>query len=344
MTTDIKISIIVPVYNVSEYIERCIKSIIAQTYANIECVIVDDCTPDDSITKIQRIINEYKGNIDFKIYHHKQNRGISAARNTGISHATGTYIFFLDSDDYITNNAMVTLKSFINKYGEVDIVQGNYTSIGHGDAYNSINKDFYNKKDGAKSCYLNNIICIFAWNKLIKKEFITNHNLYFKDGIINEDCLWHFYVSQYINSLCYSSSQTYCYLYRDNSITTNKSYNPINLYIIENISSFLLKKKENINIEFNHYVNYYSFGILLLKDIQKSDYIKLRTILNCLRRKTSNLTLKDKIIAFTFYLPFNLSVKYSKCLKQILIINSQIANKFNSVFTSKNNKISTQDE
>jgi len=336
MMTDIKISIIVPVYNVSEYIERCIKSVIAQTYTNIECVIVDDCTPDDSIIKTQKLLSEYKGDIDFRIYHHKQNKGLSAARNTGIKYATGTYIYFLDSDDYITTNAIDTLKSFIDKYGMVDIVQGNYTEIGHHEAYNTMTKHFYYKQDEAKICYLNNLICIPVWNKLIRKDFIIGNKIFFEEGLINEDNLWQFYISQYIKTLCYSSYKTYYYIYRDNSITTNKNYSPIptNIYILEVISSILKKRDDSINIEFNHYTNYYSFGFLLLKGFNKSDYIKIQTIFNHLRRQTSNLTLKDKIIAFTFYLPFNLSVKYSKCLKRILIINSQIANKIRSIFTS----------
>lgn len=338
--TDIKVSIIIPVYNVSEYIEKCIKSVIAQTYTNIECIIVDDCTPDESLIKIQELLSEYNGNIDFRIYHHQQNRGLSAARNTGINHATGTYIYFLDSDDYITDNAIEILKSFIDKYGEVDIVQGNYTEIGHNEAYNNITRHFYYKKDEAKICYLNNLICIPACNKLIRKNFITINKIFFKEGLINEDYLWQFYISQYIKTLCYSSYKTYYYVYRNNSITTSKNYNPIptHIYILEVISSILKKRKDIINIEFNYYTDYYSFGVLQLKKFNKSDYIKIQTIFNYLRQQTSNLTLKDQIIAFTFYLPFKLSVKYSKWLKRILIINSQIANKIRSIFTSTNKK------
>ena len=98
-----KITIVVPVYNVEPYIEDCLKSVAEQTYkGDIECIIVDDCTPDGSCAIIEHFINEYNGSIDFKLLHHTKNRGLSAARNTGIGAATGEYIYFLDSDDEIT--------------------------------------------------------------------------------------------------------------------------------------------------------------------------------------------------------------------------------------------------
>ena len=87
-----KVSIIIPVFNVSEYIERCIKSVMNQTYSDIECLIVDDATLDDSIEKCERLIVEYKGPIKFSILHHQKNRGLSAARNTGTARQIGNPI------------------------------------------------------------------------------------------------------------------------------------------------------------------------------------------------------------------------------------------------------------
>ena len=84
-----KVSIIVPIYNVSEYIERCIKSVMAQTYTDIECILVDDCTPDNSVAICEHMVAEYHGPITFKILHHEHNRGLSAARNTGLKSSEG---------------------------------------------------------------------------------------------------------------------------------------------------------------------------------------------------------------------------------------------------------------
>ena len=102
----IKVSIIVPVYNVEDYIERCMLSIIDQTYPNIECIIVDDCTPDNSITIIQSLLQQYNGTISFKILKHTTNKGLSESRNTGTEKATGDYIYYLDSDDELTPNCI----------------------------------------------------------------------------------------------------------------------------------------------------------------------------------------------------------------------------------------------
>ena len=98
-----KVSIIIPVYNVSAYIERCVKSVMKQTYSgDIECILVNDATPDDSIDIAKRLIADYNGPIQFRILNHEHNKGFSATRNTGIDAATGDYLYFFDSDDEIT--------------------------------------------------------------------------------------------------------------------------------------------------------------------------------------------------------------------------------------------------
>ena len=89
------ISIIVPVYNVEPYVEECIHSVMRQTYTGpMECIVVDDCGTDNSMAVVEGLIANYKGPISFKVLHHKHNRGLSAARNTGMDAATGDYYFF----------------------------------------------------------------------------------------------------------------------------------------------------------------------------------------------------------------------------------------------------------
>ena len=89
------ISIIIPIYNVEPYVEKCIKSVISQTYnGTIECIMVDDCSSDNSMAIVDKVITDYDGPILFKIIHHDRNRGLSAARNSGIEVATSDYLFF----------------------------------------------------------------------------------------------------------------------------------------------------------------------------------------------------------------------------------------------------------
>ena len=120
-----KVSIIIPVYNVAPYIKRCLDSIVAQTFQNIECILVDDCGTDNSKEIVQQYIDNYQGYIQFKIIHHEKNLGLSGARNTGIRIATGEWLYFLDSDDAVTPNCISSLLALKDKYPDVDFVQGN---------------------------------------------------------------------------------------------------------------------------------------------------------------------------------------------------------------------------
>ena len=104
----INVSFIIPIYNVEQYVLRCFMSLLAQetAEANIECVVVDDCSPDNSMNIVNQIVSDYEGNIQFEVLTHDKNRGLSAARNTGLKHAAGDYIYFVDSDDYLMPNSL----------------------------------------------------------------------------------------------------------------------------------------------------------------------------------------------------------------------------------------------
>jgi len=109
------VSIIIPVYNVSEYIERCLNSVMMQNYKHIEIVIVNDCTPDNSIEKVKSFLDA-NTKYPVRLIHHDENLGLSAARNTGVKSASGEYVYFLDSDDEITPDCIYKLVNLIEKY------------------------------------------------------------------------------------------------------------------------------------------------------------------------------------------------------------------------------------
>ena len=121
-----RVSVIIPVYNVSDYVERCVRSVMDQTYRDIECVIVDDCSPDDSITKCERMIEAYEGPISFSIVRHEKNKGVSAARNTGLKASTGDYVAYMDSDDAITEDFIEKLARPIKRDSSIEMVIGNF--------------------------------------------------------------------------------------------------------------------------------------------------------------------------------------------------------------------------
>ena len=128
MSSEIKLSIILPVYNVEGYINQCLESILPQLDNNTELIIVDDCSPDRSIDICE---DATEGISNVCIKRRDKNGGLSAARNTGIEEAKGEYIWFVDSDDYIENNAVsVLLKSIEGP--KVDMVQFNHRRFGGG--------------------------------------------------------------------------------------------------------------------------------------------------------------------------------------------------------------------
>ena len=124
----VDVSIIVPVYKVEKYIRRCLESIIAQETEDIcmECILVDDCSPDESVAIARQMIAEYKGGMTFVILHHEQNRGLSAARNTGIDMAKGDFLFFVDSDDYLMPGAVAKLFNAVSPYPDCHLAMGQY--------------------------------------------------------------------------------------------------------------------------------------------------------------------------------------------------------------------------
>lgn len=224
----IKVTIIIPIFKVEKYIKRCIFSVIKQNYSNIECILIDDCTQDKSMIIVNNILSNYNGKITFKIIQHKYNQGLSAARNNGILNANGDYLYFLDSDDYITSDCISTLVEYANKYNGIDIVQGNIISTDRSTDFLNIIQysfpEYSNNHLWIKSNMLKKIP-MTAWNKLIRKDFILDNNLFFKPNIIHEDEHWRFFACKYICSIAFSNKPTYYYCRNDDSIMDKKNVN-----------------------------------------------------------------------------------------------------------------------
>lgn len=228
------VSIIIPVYNVAPYIKACLKSVMRQTYeGQMECIIVDDCGTDDSIAIAKRMTAAYQGGIKFQIFHHERNRGLSAARNTGMKASTGDYIYYLDSDDEITEDCIEKLMAVALHNPGIEMVQGNWRTDGRwmmDDGRGHTEKNPYTKEYPKKYLtsneevrawyYEKKVIPITAWNKLIKRSFLTDHHLIFKEGILYEDHLWSFYTLKFYRTVGFVSDITYIYKKRYGSITT----------------------------------------------------------------------------------------------------------------------------
>lgn len=221
----IKISIIVPMYQVEQYLAICLKSITDQTMTDgVECILVDDCGSDRSLFIAKDFIEHYQGNVLFRIVEREKNGGLSAARNSGIDVASGEYVYFLDSDDEITPNCLEIMWSLVEKYGKVNLVQGAFFED---EKYaNSISNikfpEFCTCQAEIKTFllqYLGDIVG--AQSRLINLSFLKEHHLYFEEGIIHEDNLWTFFLSKYVRTMAYCDVCTYYHRYNPNSITGN---------------------------------------------------------------------------------------------------------------------------
>ena len=222
----ITLSLIIPVYRVAPYVERCLKTVMSQTYDRFECILIDDASPDDSIARCERMIADYEGNIQFRILHHEQNRGLSAARNTGIDAATGDYILFIDSDDMITDDCVEKLMAPVLADRTVEMVYAAYMKFADNGQMYQPNIYMRERAEYKTQCEVRDFFFTpgrpfvnAAWNKLTSREFINRHGLRFKEDQLWEDTLWTFFEMKHLSHLVFIPAVTYFYFQRPDSIS-----------------------------------------------------------------------------------------------------------------------------
>lgn len=254
-----KISIIIPAYNCEKTIEKCINSILNQTYQNLEIIIIDDA----SIDNTSKILNKYKDNKNIKLITNKENKGIGFTRNTGIKNASGDYISFIDSDDYIEKNMYeVLIKNIENN----DMIIFNYNKIINShifdNEYNFKNRIVNFNKDPEILLNIN----LSPWNKLYKKELLKDNlfpeNLKYEDAIVVVKA---FLSSKNIKII---DEKLYNYVVRNNSETTSVDEK---VFDILKISDLIIKEAKN-KID-NNYLEAFMIRNLFRYTIQQKHQI-----------------------------------------------------------------------
>ena len=221
------ISIIIPVYKVEKYLEKCIQSLINQTYENLQIILVDDGSPDNC----GKICDEYAKK-DHRIeVIHKSNGGLSDARNKGLEIAKGEYIGFVDSDDYIEADMYEVLYNLLKQYN-ADVSICNFYTVSQGkiaikNAENGIKE--YNRIEILKEVLLDNNIQSYAWNKLYKKELFDE--IKYPVGKKYEDIGTTFYLLEKCNKVVVTGKSEYYYINRQDSIVNNVTESTITDYI-----------------------------------------------------------------------------------------------------------------
>jgi len=218
-----KVSIIIPIYNASKYLVRCLDSVVAQTFCELECILVDDCGKDDSVAIAEKYIQEYNGPICFHLLHHDSNKGAAAARNTGIKASTGDFLFFLDSDDTLVNKCIETLLSLFERYPDIDLAQGNALDHkGHISPY-GFPHDMPEYTSDREEIFRIQLCetTTAPWNRLVRREFILNNKLFFPEGYFTEDMYWCYFVTKHLQAASFCNDGLYVYYINEGSMMTS---------------------------------------------------------------------------------------------------------------------------
>ena len=343
---NIKVSVIIPVYNVEPYLKECLDSVINQTLKEIEIICVDDFSPDNS----HKILEEYaKKDNRIKIIKHKENQGLGPARNTGIKNSNGEYISFIDSDDYIKNDFIENLYNTAKKY-DSDITS-TLNIILFGENIEKNKKKIFRHTEGKSSVsieddkwYTDECMSVTVWNRIYKKDFLIKNDLFFmniKSGAEDEELYQRILLVNKKTS--YNHKAIYYYRKRNNSIMgtiskdLNNAINTIAL-MLNSIEFYKKQKAESIK-----YLYARTFNLVLIRfniTVYKEDFYKH------LYDFTNQITLEKEIageINYAQYQIIKLNKEYKNYIlyKKILDDISNYADNLNKDLNKKNKIINT---
>lgn len=302
-----KISVIVPVYNVEKYLNKCLESLVNQSYNDIEIIVINDGSTDNS----QEIIVEYAQKYPEKIkYFEKQNGGLSDARNFGLKKASGDYICFVDSDDYLDKNLFKDLQEYINL--DNDMIK--YKMIKVDEKYREIEKiegPIFEPKSGEEAfniLYGTDIMLQPAWLYLYKRKFLEENNFDFPIGMYHEDFARTVLIMLKAKKIVSTNIYGYYYFQSSDSITRGNDKNKklkraMDMlkhydYMEEKIKDYEISKetKENVKI---YYTNNIILKIEELDEKSQKEYIneiKKRKMLKNIKARNMKQLLKKIIL------------------------------------------------
>ncbi len=304
--SEILISVIIPAYNVEEYIEKCIYSILDQTYKNIEVIVINDGSTDNT----GNLINNILGSNDRGIVIHKSNSGVSAARNSGIEVSSGEYLIFVDGDDFISPDLVEYMLHLVNSTkSDFCLSTSCFTMTGEKQTKKEFIKKIYS--EDATVLLLSPDVMVGCWNKIYKRELIVNNKIWFSTELFyGEGLSFITRVSQISKSIGVGNRKVYYYRRNnENSATTkfdiSKIYNgEKSLSKIKD--SLILKTSRIINMHDLH-LSIYSLGAIVklkqnkLDKKYKSDYKRWRSFI---RKKYLKLIFIQEITIYRKLLLF----------------------------------------
>ena len=242
----IDISIIVPSYNAEKYIDKCIKALINQTKKELEFIIINDGSTDST----EDIIKSYN---DKRIkYFKNKNQGISKTRNFGIDKAKGKYIMFVDSDDYVEENACeILFNNIVNTNSDVVVSDFYIVKGDEKEKFDISNFDVSSLKNNPK---ILNIVNTAPWNKIYKRDLIINNNIRFPENLKYEDAPFVLECLDKANKISKLNLYTYDYIIHNNSETTVRDERVFDLFKILDIIRNYFSNKSYIKEELDNYI------------------------------------------------------------------------------------------
>lgn len=228
-----KVSVIVPVYNVEQYIKKCLNSLVEQTLDDLEIIIVNDGSKDNSKEIIEKFIEKYPSKI---VYLEKKNGGLSDARNYGLPYAKGEYVAFLDSDDYVEKNMYKDMYELAKKENS-DMVECDF----YWEYSYKVKEDKGAMYNGKKEMIEK--VRVVAWNKLIKKEILEKSQVKFPKGLRYEDVEFTYKLIPYIEKVSFIKKPLVHYVQRENSIVNSQNERTKEIFdVLEHVISYYKEK------------------------------------------------------------------------------------------------------
>lgn len=325
------VSIVIPIYKVEAYIADCLQSVCAQTYSQLEVILVNDATPDDSMEQAAPWIEKLRERFEVKVVTHEHNRGLSAARNTGINEATGGWIYFLDSDDEITPNCIELLVKEVEKHPDVDFVIGNVEFVGATWLFPLKCAPYVKKNENILHDFTTYKWYMMAVNRLYSKKYIVQHHLYFKEGLLHEDELYSFQVATTAKSMAAVYENTYIYKVRtEGSITAHLTLKNFNHKLCINQEKFayiLEQYRSGIYVIPCQYCIdcIYGYTITLIENhsVKQKDKVKLLKSLQTAFIPLNpyikgRLTLKQELLRRLYKMPAGMVLQFIKLHLEVL--------------------------
>lgn len=321
-----KISIVVPIYKVEKYLNKCVESILKQTYKNLEIILVDDGSPD----LCGEICDRYKQKDNRIIVIHQENKGLSGARNTGLSRATGKYICFIDSDDYIKQNMIETLFNNL-KLTNSDISICGFSQVGEDEIIEKAQKESTIEVMNKETClkkilYHKYNIDIVTWNKLYKKELFNN--IKFPEGKIYEDFATIPFLIDKANGICCTNQKMYYYVQREGSINNDSNFN-VKIYdLTENLKIM----EDFIGGKYSRIYKDIIPGILFFNIIAINQMIKFN---RCDENTEYISGIQDKVKKYKKNIIFSNRLTISQKAKLVLLSNFKLYKKILLIYKGR---------